>query len=69
MEESENQLAKKGLQNRRVNSLLITQIETPTRLKKEIERATRTVLFLPVNAYVRNIRMICEDSIVGMVQA
>jgi hypothetical protein len=60
MEESEKQLAKKGLQNRRVNCLLITQIATPTRLKKEIERAARTVLFLPVNAYVRNIRMTRE---------
>lgn len=35
----------------------ITQIITPTMLKKETKRATRMIVFLPVNAYVRNIRM------------
>lgn len=35
-------------------------METPTRLKKEIERAARIIGFLPVNAYVRNIRITGE---------
>ena len=57
MEESEKHHAKQSLQNRQDNFLLITQIATPTRVKKDVKRAARTALFLPVNAYVRNIRM------------
>ena len=37
--------------------MIITQIARPTRPKKKIESVARMVCFLPVNAYVRNIRM------------
>ncbi len=57
IEESGIHLDKQGLRDRRVNCLLITQIITPKRPKKVIERAARTFVFLPENAYVRNIRM------------
>jgi hypothetical protein len=39
------------------NCLLITHTAKPTILKKDKERATRIGLFLPVNAYERNMRM------------
>jgi hypothetical protein len=46
----------------RAKCSLITQIVAPTRVRRVIERAARTVLFLPENAYVRNIR-ITEDMV------
>jgi hypothetical protein len=39
------------------NCLLITHTANPTILKKDKERMTRIGLFLPVNAYERNMRM------------
>jgi hypothetical protein len=54
-------LDRQGLQDRRVNFLLITQIITPTRPKKVSERMARTTFLLPENAYVRNTRM-TEDT-------
>lgn len=61
MEESGIRFDKKGLRDKQVNVLLVTQIITPTRPRKAIERTARTSFFLPENAYVRNIRMTREQ--------
>ena len=57
VEESGIHLGEQNLRDRRDICWLVTQIMTPTRPKKAIERTARTVFFLPENAYVRNIRM------------
>lgn len=57
IEESGKHLAEQSLWDRRVNCVLITQIATPTILRKKIERPARIGRLLPVNAYVRNIKM------------
>ena len=59
-ERQETRLDKRSLRDRRVNFWLVTQIITPARPKKAMERMARTAFFLPENAYVRNIR-ITED--------
>jgi len=57
IEESGIHFDKQGLRDIHVNCLLITQVMTPKRPKKVIERAARIFFFLPENAYVRNIKM------------
>ena len=61
IEESGIHLDKQGLWDRRDKCLLVTQIITPRRVRRVIERTARTFFNLPENAHVRNIRM-TEDN-------
>jgi hypothetical protein len=61
IEESGIHLDEQSLRDRRVNSLLVTQIIMPTRPKNVAKRIARTIFFLPENAYVRNIRMTVDE--------
>src|SRR6266581_95247 len=61
IEKSGIHLDKQGLRDGRIIFLHVTQIITPTRPNKVIERTARTFFFLPENAYVRIIRM-TEDT-------
>ena len=54
-------LDKQGVHNRRVNSLLITQIIVPTRPRNEIKSIARIFFCLPENACVRSMRMTVDQ--------